>query len=129
MRPFGASRRTGRTDSEAIDTRAIWRWLVGSSPTRSSCCSLGLPSSRSFSVTQLTRGSSLQFRSPPPPSDLGFERPTLVMLLALAGVLGGYVVATEAAKRIFYRRITRSPSDPSSSRSGGLRHIAPRPQR
>ena len=49
--------------------------------------------------------------------DLGFERPSLVMLLALAGVLGGYVVATEAAKRIFYRRITRQTSDPLNSQS------------
>ena len=37
--------------------------------------------------------------------DLGFERPPVRMLVALAGVLTGYVLATEAAKRIFYRKV------------------------
>ncbi|MCE9621469.1 MAG: magnesium-translocating P-type ATPase [Actinomycetia bacterium] len=40
--------------------------------------------------------------------DLGFERPPARMLAALAAVLIGYVAATEAAKRVFYRRITTS---------------------
>jgi P-type Mg2+ transporter len=38
--------------------------------------------------------------------NLGFERPPARMLVALAVILIGYVGATEAAKRIFYRRVT-----------------------
>jgi hypothetical protein len=36
-------------------------------------------------------------------SELGFERPSASLLLALAGILGGYVLATELAKRWFYK--------------------------
>ena len=38
---------------------------------------------------------------------LGFERPPLLMLVALAGILAGYVATTETAKKIFYGRVYR----------------------
>jgi Mg2+-importing ATPase len=47
--------------------------------------------------------------------DLGFERPPARMLVALAGVLIGYIVATEAAKRVFYRRISMGSRLPATA--------------
>jgi Mg2+-importing ATPase len=61
------------------------------------------PGSLLLGTSALTGVLSFLLVMTPLGSELGFERISASLLLALAGILGGYVLATERAKRWFYR--------------------------
>jgi Mg2+-importing ATPase len=61
------------------------------------------PGSLLLGTSALTGVLSLLLVMTPLGSELGFERPSASLLLALIGILGGYVLATELAKRWFYK--------------------------
>jgi Mg2+-importing ATPase len=42
---------------------------------------------------------------------LGFVAPPPVFFLYLAAAVGGYLALVEAAKRVFYTRVTAAPAD------------------
>ncbi|MBC9733990.1 magnesium-translocating P-type ATPase [Nocardioides marmotae] len=53
---------------------------------------------------------------------LGLTGPPVLLLLTLVAITGGYVVAAEATKRVFYRRLGRPGAASGPAAGDGMRH-------